>query len=179
MALDSMTLREQYLSSQQYIEAETFLVMEIKLDKALVPKRSREELTSRCVEMCCNSGADSSFLQDRNGAVQQGTPLEWTCKDQLRAWAKAHGNQGEDLARLFKRWHLVCWENTCVHPNWHLPDIPLKKERHQNSTTVSVFPSGICFPLILVDLPLACDIQLLGQDWPPAWPALGSTAVTS
>ncbi|NWQ78394.1 CFA70 protein, partial [Columbina picui] len=51
MALDNMTLREQYLSSQQYTEAETFLVMEIKLDKALVPKRSREELTSQVSQM--------------------------------------------------------------------------------------------------------------------------------
>ncbi|KFQ78902.1 Tetratricopeptide repeat protein 18, partial [Phoenicopterus ruber ruber] len=37
----------QRLSSQQYAEAGTFLVMEIKLDKALVPKRLREELTRR------------------------------------------------------------------------------------------------------------------------------------
>ncbi|NXS66696.1 CFA70 protein, partial [Pandion haliaetus] len=50
-ALDSMTLREQCLSSQQYIEAGTFLVMEIKLDKALVPKRLREELTRRVKQM--------------------------------------------------------------------------------------------------------------------------------
>uniref|UniRef100_A0A8C0BUJ3 Cilia and flagella associated protein 70 n=1 Tax=Buteo japonicus TaxID=224669 RepID=A0A8C0BUJ3_9AVES len=49
-ALDSTTLREQCLSSQQYVEAGTFLVMEIKLDKALVPKRLREELTRRCVK---------------------------------------------------------------------------------------------------------------------------------
>uniref|UniRef100_A0A8C0EL81 Cilia and flagella associated protein 70 n=1 Tax=Bubo bubo TaxID=30461 RepID=A0A8C0EL81_BUBBB len=69
MALDSMTLREQCLPSQQYVEAGTFLMMEIKLDKALVPKRLREELTRRCVRMCCNSGADSSFLQDRNRAA--------------------------------------------------------------------------------------------------------------
>ncbi|NWS60310.1 CFA70 protein, partial [Chunga burmeisteri] len=51
MALDSMTLRDQCLSSQQYVEAGTFLVMEIKLDKALVPKRSREELTRRFKQM--------------------------------------------------------------------------------------------------------------------------------
>ncbi|NXG70057.1 CFA70 protein, partial [Baryphthengus martii] len=51
MALDSTTLREQCLSSQQYVEAGTFLVMEIKLDKALVPTRSREELTRRVKEM--------------------------------------------------------------------------------------------------------------------------------
>ncbi|NXL63259.1 CFA70 protein, partial [Chordeiles acutipennis] len=51
MALDSTTLREQCLSSQQYAEAGTFLVMEIKLDKALVPKRSREELTRRVKQM--------------------------------------------------------------------------------------------------------------------------------
>ncbi|KFP03124.1 Tetratricopeptide repeat protein 18, partial [Calypte anna] len=50
-ALASRTLREQCLSSQQYAEAGTFLVMEIKLDKALVPKRSREELSSRIKEM--------------------------------------------------------------------------------------------------------------------------------
>ncbi|KAM9291192.1 cilia- and flagella-associated protein 70 [Morus bassanus] len=39
------------LDGQQYIEAGTFLVMEIKLDKALVPKRLREELTSRVKQM--------------------------------------------------------------------------------------------------------------------------------
>ncbi|XP_010077987.1 PREDICTED: tetratricopeptide repeat protein 18, partial [Pterocles gutturalis] len=36
---------------QQYAEAGTFLVLEIKLDKALVPKRLREELTSRVKQM--------------------------------------------------------------------------------------------------------------------------------
>ncbi|NXA05697.1 CFA70 protein, partial [Sapayoa aenigma] len=41
----------QCLSSQQYNEAGTFLVLEIKLDKALVPKRLREELTRRIKEM--------------------------------------------------------------------------------------------------------------------------------
>ncbi|NXE16308.1 CFA70 protein, partial [Lophotis ruficrista] len=51
MALGSRTLSEQCLSSQQYTEAETFLVMEIKLDKALVPKRLREELTRRVKQM--------------------------------------------------------------------------------------------------------------------------------
>ncbi|XP_075292526.1 cilia- and flagella-associated protein 70 isoform X2 [Opisthocomus hoazin] len=35
----------------QYTEAGTFLVMEIKLDKALVPKRLREELTRRVKQM--------------------------------------------------------------------------------------------------------------------------------
>uniref|UniRef100_A0A663FDX1 Cilia and flagella associated protein 70 n=1 Tax=Aquila chrysaetos chrysaetos TaxID=223781 RepID=A0A663FDX1_AQUCH len=50
-ALDSTTLREQCLSSQQYIEAGTFLVMDIKLDKALVPKRLQEELTRRVKQM--------------------------------------------------------------------------------------------------------------------------------
>ncbi|KAM9261466.1 LOW QUALITY PROTEIN: cilia- and flagella-associated protein 70 [Cariama cristata] len=39
------------LDGQQYVEAGTFLVMEIKLDKALVPKRSREELTRRVKQM--------------------------------------------------------------------------------------------------------------------------------
>ncbi|XP_009949475.1 PREDICTED: tetratricopeptide repeat protein 18, partial [Leptosomus discolor] len=39
------------LDGQQYIEAGTFLVMEIKLDKALVPKRLREELTRRVKQM--------------------------------------------------------------------------------------------------------------------------------
>ncbi|NXW04379.1 CFA70 protein, partial [Fregetta grallaria] len=51
VALDSTTLREQCLSSQQYVEAGTFLVMEIKLDKALVQKRLREELTRRVKQM--------------------------------------------------------------------------------------------------------------------------------
>ncbi|XP_009318495.1 PREDICTED: tetratricopeptide repeat protein 18 [Pygoscelis adeliae] len=39
------------LDGQQYVEAGTFLVMEIKLDKALVPKRLREELTRRVKQM--------------------------------------------------------------------------------------------------------------------------------
>ncbi|XP_059682490.1 cilia- and flagella-associated protein 70 [Gavia stellata] len=39
------------LDGQQYIEAGTFLVMEIKLDKALVPKRLREDLTRRVKQM--------------------------------------------------------------------------------------------------------------------------------
>ncbi|NWU59970.1 CFA70 protein, partial [Dromas ardeola] len=51
MALDSTTLRDRCLSSQPYVEAGTFLVMEIKLDKALVPKRLREELTRRVKQM--------------------------------------------------------------------------------------------------------------------------------
>ncbi|XP_021267040.1 cilia- and flagella-associated protein 70 isoform X2 [Numida meleagris] len=36
---------------KQYVEAGTFLVMEMKLDKALVPKRLQEELTKRVKEM--------------------------------------------------------------------------------------------------------------------------------
>ncbi|NXJ80316.1 CFA70 protein, partial [Trogon melanurus] len=51
MALDSAALRAQCLSSQRYVEARTFLVMEIKLDKALVPKRLQEELSRRVKEM--------------------------------------------------------------------------------------------------------------------------------
>ncbi|NXX39518.1 CFA70 protein, partial [Tricholaema leucomelas] len=39
------------LDGQQYAEAGTFLLLEIKLDKALVPKRSREELSRRVKEM--------------------------------------------------------------------------------------------------------------------------------
>ncbi|XP_074742637.1 cilia- and flagella-associated protein 70 isoform X3 [Strix uralensis] len=39
------------LDGQQYVEAGTFLMMEIKLDKALVPKRLREELTRRVKQM--------------------------------------------------------------------------------------------------------------------------------
>ncbi|KAM6320085.1 cilia- and flagella-associated protein 70 [Podargus strigoides] len=39
------------LDGQQYVEAGTFLVMEIKLDKSLVPRRSQEELTRRIKEM--------------------------------------------------------------------------------------------------------------------------------
>ncbi|NXH14020.1 CFA70 protein, partial [Bucco capensis] len=39
------------LDGQQYVEAGTFLVLEIKLDKALVPKRSPEELTTRVREL--------------------------------------------------------------------------------------------------------------------------------
>ncbi|NWS20680.1 CFA70 protein, partial [Pachyramphus minor] len=44
-------LPKQCFCSQQYSEAGTFLVLEIKLDKALVPKRLREELTRRVKEM--------------------------------------------------------------------------------------------------------------------------------
>ncbi|NXD44663.1 CFA70 protein, partial [Copsychus sechellarum] len=43
--------REQCLSPQQYSEAGTFLVMEIKLDRPLVPKRLREELIRRVKEL--------------------------------------------------------------------------------------------------------------------------------
>ncbi|NXW63916.1 CFA70 protein, partial [Eurystomus gularis] len=39
------------LDGQQYVAAGTFLVLELKLDKALVPKRSREELTRRVREI--------------------------------------------------------------------------------------------------------------------------------
>ncbi|NXV31346.1 CFA70 protein, partial [Rissa tridactyla] len=39
------------LSSQPYVEAGTFLMMEIKLDKALVPRRLREDLTRRVEQM--------------------------------------------------------------------------------------------------------------------------------
>ncbi|KFQ25199.1 Tetratricopeptide repeat protein 18, partial [Merops nubicus] len=39
------------LDGQQYVEAGTFLVVEIKLDKALVPKRSPQELAGRVKEM--------------------------------------------------------------------------------------------------------------------------------
>ncbi|NXR21834.1 CFA70 protein, partial [Cinclus mexicanus] len=43
--------RQQCLSPQQYSEAGTFLVMEIKLDRPLVPKRLREELIRRVKEL--------------------------------------------------------------------------------------------------------------------------------
>ncbi|KAG8507963.1 Cilia- and flagella-associated protein 70, partial [Galemys pyrenaicus] len=39
---------------QQYIEAGTYIVLEIQLDKALVPKRMPEELARRCVAMAVN-----------------------------------------------------------------------------------------------------------------------------
>ncbi|XP_071427167.1 cilia- and flagella-associated protein 70 isoform X1 [Pithys albifrons albifrons] len=45
----SENIRTRSVDGQQYTEAGTFLVMEIKLDKALVPKRLREELT-RCIK---------------------------------------------------------------------------------------------------------------------------------
>ncbi|XP_040430395.1 cilia- and flagella-associated protein 70 isoform X1 [Cygnus olor] len=48
---DENTEKSLSLDGQQYAEAGTFLVMEIKLDKALVPKRLREELTKRVKEM--------------------------------------------------------------------------------------------------------------------------------
>uniref|UniRef100_A0A8C5JRW4 WD repeat domain 90 n=1 Tax=Junco hyemalis TaxID=40217 RepID=A0A8C5JRW4_JUNHY len=43
--------REQCFSPQLYSEAGTFLVMEIKLDRPLVPKRLREELAQRVQEL--------------------------------------------------------------------------------------------------------------------------------
>lgn len=39
------------MSLQQYTEAGTYIVLEIQLDKALVPKRMPEELARRCVAM--------------------------------------------------------------------------------------------------------------------------------
>uniref|UniRef100_A0A8C3QR84 Cilia and flagella associated protein 70 n=1 Tax=Cyanoderma ruficeps TaxID=181631 RepID=A0A8C3QR84_9PASS len=48
---DTARHREQCLSPQQYSEAGTFLVMEIKLDRPLVPKRLREELVRRVKEL--------------------------------------------------------------------------------------------------------------------------------
>jgi hypothetical protein len=36
------------MSLQQYIEAGTYIVLEIQLEKALVPKRMPEELARRC-----------------------------------------------------------------------------------------------------------------------------------
>lgn len=36
------------MSLQQYVEAGTYIVLEIQLDKALVPKRMPEELARRC-----------------------------------------------------------------------------------------------------------------------------------
>lgn len=177
MALDSTALRVQCLSSQQYAEAGTFLVMEIKLDKALVRKRSQEELARRCVQPGYKSGANSSFLQGRNRAVQRASPLQHSVRT-TEGLSQSPLLSGEDLVRPLKRWHLICWENTCVPPSWHLPAILLKK-RHQSSTTVSVLPSGLCFPLIPACLPLAHDVELPGQDWPPTQTALGSTAVTN
>lgn len=50
VTLKNVKLREQCMSSQQYVDAGTFLVMEIELAKALVPKRLPEELASRCVK---------------------------------------------------------------------------------------------------------------------------------
>ncbi|XP_032857451.2 cilia- and flagella-associated protein 70 isoform X2 [Tyto alba] len=49
--VEAENARHLSLDGQQYAEAGTFLVMEIKLDKALVPKRSREELTRRVKQM--------------------------------------------------------------------------------------------------------------------------------
>uniref|UniRef100_A0A674H2I9 Cilia and flagella associated protein 70 n=1 Tax=Taeniopygia guttata TaxID=59729 RepID=A0A674H2I9_TAEGU len=49
--LQTARQREQCLSPQQYSEAGTFLVMEIKLDRPLVPKRLREELLQRVKEL--------------------------------------------------------------------------------------------------------------------------------
>ncbi|KAF2988227.1 hypothetical protein EK904_009373 [Melospiza melodia maxima] len=69
------------LEGQLYSEAGTFLVMEIKLDRPLVPKRLREELAQRCVRMGC--GADSSSLHTGESLVQQ-TPLGMLHKEGLR-----------------------------------------------------------------------------------------------
>lgn len=44
-------INERKISLQQYVEAGTYIVLEIQLDKALVPKRMPEELARRCVAM--------------------------------------------------------------------------------------------------------------------------------
>ncbi|XP_038599925.1 cilia- and flagella-associated protein 70 isoform X3 [Tachyglossus aculeatus] len=49
--LEAEPLVIQNQEGQQYVEAGTFLVLEIELDKALVPKRMPEELASRVKEM--------------------------------------------------------------------------------------------------------------------------------
>ncbi|XP_064009315.1 cilia- and flagella-associated protein 70 [Pogoniulus pusillus] len=50
-AVEADSVASPSLDGQQYAEAGTFLLLEIKLDKALVPKRSREELSRRIKEM--------------------------------------------------------------------------------------------------------------------------------
>ncbi|XP_010000971.1 PREDICTED: tetratricopeptide repeat protein 18 [Chaetura pelagica] len=48
---EDKTNKEKDSSRRQYSEAGTFLLLEIKLDKALVPKRTREELSDRVKEL--------------------------------------------------------------------------------------------------------------------------------
>lgn len=87
--------REQCLSPQQYSEAGTFLVMEIKLDKPLVPKRLREELVRRCVRTGC--GADSSSLLPGERLLQQ-TPLGILHKEGLRQSPQESGGEFGQIA---------------------------------------------------------------------------------
>ncbi|NXE01973.1 CFA70 protein, partial [Chaetorhynchus papuensis] len=61
--------REQCLSPQ-YSEAGTFLVMEIKLDRPLVPKRLREELVGRVKDMVSPQPAVSPWPGGANKAVK-------------------------------------------------------------------------------------------------------------
>lgn len=163
--------REQCLSPQ-YSEAGTFLVMEIKLDRPLVPKRLREELVRRCVRMGC--GADSSSLQGGERLVQQ-TPLGTLHKEGLRQSPQesggGFGQTALDVASGVLGKHLFIPAGISCHSS--------QNKRQQSSTAVSVFLSGLCFPLIPMCLPLACDVQWLGQSWPPAWTALGSAAIAS
>ncbi|NXF01141.1 CFA70 protein, partial [Smithornis capensis] len=65
---ESVTIRS--LDGQQYNEAGTFLVMEIKLDKALVPKRRREELTRRIKEMIQSRPALSARTEGAKKVVE-------------------------------------------------------------------------------------------------------------
>lgn len=49
------------MSLQQYVEAGTYIVLEIELDKALVPKRMPEELAGRYVAMVLVSVLQKRF----------------------------------------------------------------------------------------------------------------------
>ncbi|XP_074454131.1 cilia- and flagella-associated protein 70 isoform X1 [Larus michahellis] len=50
-SLEAENITNLILEEQPYVEAGTFLMMEIKLDKALVPRRLREDLTRRVEQM--------------------------------------------------------------------------------------------------------------------------------
>ncbi|XP_054067018.1 cilia- and flagella-associated protein 70 isoform X9 [Rissa tridactyla] len=50
-SLEAENITNLSLEEQPYVEAGTFLMMEIKLDKALVPRRLREDLTRRVEQM--------------------------------------------------------------------------------------------------------------------------------
>ncbi|XP_030432928.1 cilia- and flagella-associated protein 70 isoform X3 [Gopherus evgoodei] len=75
-AIETEATACQNLEGQQYVDAGTFLVMEIELAKALVPKRLPEELASRVKEMIpprpqlpCRSAGAKKAVEDYHNQI--------------------------------------------------------------------------------------------------------------